>query len=156
MYISFAILAIMFAISIRSIRILSNPHRKSNSTFLNYSMKVLNTYNFLLTTILTFPFYFPLLALLACSSEDKNTSGFACFEGTFYIHFTLAIVGFIILLGTTLLLTLLSVDLNPWSKTPFAAPKSRLNLAKLLLKISVSVYFALDFKVKAFFLISFV
>ena len=39
------------------------------------------------------------------------------------------------------------IDLNPWSNVPFAAPQSRINLIKVLMKIGLCLYIILDYKV---------
>lgn len=147
LYVTFVLLVAMFAIGILGTAFISKFSYKADSSALNYSLKALNLYNFLLSTVLAFPFYFICIIIFACSNKNPMTQDLRCYEGIFFLHLVVAIISLLILLATSLILTFLSVDLNPWSKSPFAAPRSRVNLIKVLLKIAVCIYFALDYKV---------
>jgi len=152
LYLFFGFLVIMLVIAIINIKMLSSNNskkHKSSSAFLNYSLKALNVYNFLLTTILAFPFYFTFISIFACTWDNPLNSGMECYTGIFFLHWIVAFLSCLILFVSSLALTFLSVDLNPWSKSPFASPKSPINLIKLTLKILVSAYFVIDHKANA-------
>ena len=71
-----------------------------------------------------------------------------CYSGSYIGFVVVAVLGLISLIGTSLLFNLLYTDLNPCSTIPFAAPRSRLNLFKLALKIIVVIYTVADDKVR--------
>mmetsp|Transcript_28675 Transcript_28675/g.25656 ORF Transcript_28675/g.25656 Transcript_28675/m.25656 type:complete len:330 (-) Transcript_28675:1834-2823(-) len=69
-----------------------------------------------------------------------------CYSGSYIGFVVVAVLGLISLIATSLLFNLLYTDLNPCSTIPFAAPRSRLNLFKLALKIIVVIYTVADDK----------
>jgi len=90
------------------------------------------------------------MSTFICRSDDPIHDGLDCYKGTYFIHFIAALIGTIILLFMSFLSTILCIDLNPWSLAPFAAPRSRLNVLKLLAKIAVPIFFIVDYQVRFF------
>ena len=120
--------------------------KKKSSTIMTYSLRIFSFYGLLLTTITTIPFYNIFISIIYCNKESPISSGFECYTGLYYIHLSAAIIGCIILFVFSLVFTMLYIDLNPNSKIPFAAPQSRINLFRLLIKILLPLNFTVFFK----------
>jgi len=112
-----------------------------------YALKVLSSYMLLVSTILALPFFNIYLSSLICFDEDSIHGDSQCYQGIYFLHLIVAIVGFIIHFVTMILATSFYIDLNPWSTVPFAAPQSKINLMKVLIKIGVALYIILDYNV---------
>lgn len=117
---------------------------KKTSTVLAYSLKFLSIYGILLNTILAFPFYNIFIGALYCNSSDKIHGTLTCYSGQYWGHFAVGLIGIFVLLFTSFLFNILYIDLNPRSNIPFAAPQSRLNLLRMVLKIAVIIYTVID------------
>jgi len=138
----------MMAITISTMVIFVNRKdriNQTNSSTLDYSLKALSGYNLLLTTILAFPFFDIFMATFICRNDDDKHGDMECYKGIYFLHIVVAIIGMVILLVTTYIFGLLSMDLNPWSKVPYAAPGSRMNIIKLSFKILIILYVNLDY-----------
>ncbi len=82
-----------------------------------------------------------------CFDEDSIHSGMTCYQGIYFLHLIVGIIGFIMHFIMMIFATSFYIDLNPWSNVPFAAPQSRINLIKVLMKIGLCLYIILDYKV---------
>ncbi len=120
---------------------------QTNSSTLDYLLKALSGYNLLLTTILAFPFFHICMATFICRDDDDKHGDMECYKGIYFLHIVVALIGMVFLLITTYIFGLLSLDLNPWSKVPYAAPGSKVNVIKLVFKILIVLYINLDYKV---------
>jgi hypothetical protein len=120
--------------------------KKTTSTFLTYSIKILSLFALLLTSIATLPFYNIFISFIYCNSNNPASAAFTCYSGIYFLHLIIAVVGIILLTAYSLMFTMLYIDLNPSSAIPFAAPQSRLNLYRLVLKVLILVYVIIDFK----------
>jgi len=126
---------------------LTNTHKKT-STILAYSLKILSIYGLLLNTVFVLPFFNIFIAALFCKSDDRIHGDLTCYQGVYFAHLVVAIIGLIILFFTAVLFNMLYIDLNPCSVIPFAAPQSRLNLLRLALKIALAIYATVDVNVR--------
>ena len=122
-------------------------YKKKTSTFLTYSLKIFSLYALLLNTILTIPFFEIFIGTIFCNSDDNIHANMVCYSGLYFLHLTIAIFGMIFLISFTLMFTLLYIDINPNSTIPFAAPQSKLNLLKLIIKFLLPLYIVVDFNV---------
>ena len=112
-----------------------------NSATVIFCMKILNMYALCICTILTLPIFNIFWSFLLCYKESPMTQNFECYEGVYIVHLVVSIAGLALSLIFSLTFTLLYIDLNPCSQLPFAAPQSRLNVFRLLLKIVIPLWF---------------
>eukprot|EP01016_Furgasonia_blochmanni_P007672 TRINITY_DN13074_c0_g1_i1.p1 TRINITY_DN13074_c0_g1~~TRINITY_DN13074_c0_g1_i1.p1 ORF type:complete len:387 (-),score=108.36 TRINITY_DN13074_c0_g1_i1:34-1131(-) len=122
-----------------------NKSKKKSSTVLTYSIKLLSLYTLLICTVATIPLFDIFLTTIYCKTNFVVDVS-QCYSGIYYLHFIIAIFGLLILLIFSITFTLLYVDLNPNSTIPFAAPQSKINLFRLLMKIALPLYFVLDYQ----------
>lgn len=146
LYIVFAIiflnLLLFFFITFRI-----QKSRKKTSTILTYFIKIFSIYALLLNKILAIPFFNILLGTLICFEDDKLHGNLSCYSGIYFLHFVIALLGLIIQLFFSIFFHLLFIDLNPCSNLQFAAPQSRLNLIRLMIKLALPLYIIIDYKV---------
>jgi len=145
LYIVFIIQVIMVLLFLATAFQLARSKKKS-STITTYSLKVLSSYMLLLSTVFALPIFNVYLASLMCFDEDSIHTGLTCYQGIYFLHLVVGIIGFIIHFVMMILATSFYIDLNPWSNVPFAAPQSRINLIKVLMKIGLCLYIILDYK----------
>ena len=119
-----------------------------NSALVTYSMKILNFFAIAITTIFTLPFYNIFFSVIVCYNDSPISKNFQCYEGTYYIHFTVALIGLFLLVVFSVIFTMLYIDLNPCSQLPFAGPQSYLNQFRLIIKIVIPLWFIIDYKGK--------
>ena len=67
------------------------------------------------------PMYNIFMTTLACKKEFVVKEG-ECYDGIYFLHFTVALFGIISLLVLSTTGTLIYIDLNPNSTIPFASP----------------------------------
>ena len=127
--------------------------KKKSSTIVTYSLKVLSAMNILMSTVFSIPIFNIYLSSIICFDKDKIHTNVQCYQGIYFLHLATGILGLIISLIWFLMLTALYIDLNPWSTLPFAAPRSKLPLLRLLLKLVVIIYIILDYNVSNYFLL---
>jgi len=144
-YIFFAMQLIMLLLAIVTAIYLAKSKRKT-STVLTYSLKVLSVYGLLINHVLALPAFQLFINAMICNDEDSMHGGLKCYEGIYFFHLVMGIIGFITFFSTSILFCLLYNELNPYSKIPFASPQSKINLGKVLLKIVIPLYFTLDYK----------
>jgi hypothetical protein len=147
LYVVFGIQIIILFMGLFTTMRLVRNHKKT-STILAYSLKILSVYGLLLNTVFALPFYNIFIATLFCSTDDNIHGSLVCFEGAYFAHLVVAIVGLIILLFTSVLFNMLYIDLNPCSVIPFASPQSRLNLLRLALKVALAIFITVDINVR--------
>jgi ABC-type transport system involved in cytochrome c biogenesis permease subunit len=111
-----------------------------------YALKVLSSYMLLMSTVFALPIFNIYLSSLICFDEDSIHGDEQCYQGIYFLHLIVAIIGFVIHFVTMILATSFYIDLNPWSTVPFASPQSKINLVKVLIKIGVVLYIILDYK----------
>lgn len=122
--------------------------KNNNSTVHTYSVRILSVYGLLLTTVAALPSYNIFIAILYCNKKSPISKNFECYEGLYLLHFAVALLGCFVLLVFSAIFTLTYIELNPFSTIPFASPQSKLNLFKLLIKISLPIYTTLFFDSK--------
>jgi len=144
-YIFFAMQLIMLLLAIVTAIYLAKSKRKT-STVLTYSLKVLSVYGLLINHVLALPAFQLFINAMICNDDDNLHGGIQCYEGIYFFHLVMGIIGFITFFSVSILFCLLYNELNPYSKIPFASPQSKLNLGKVLLKIVIPLYFTLDYK----------
>jgi len=62
---------------------------------------------------------------------------YTCYEGFYWIHFTVAFLGLIVTFFFSLNISLFYIDTNLYSKKPFASPASKINVYKLFVKVAL-------------------
>lgn len=144
-YVFFAIQMIMLLLAIVTTIYLARSKRKT-STVLTYSLKVLSVYGLLINHVLALPAFQLFINAIICNEEDNLHGDLECYQGLYFLHLTLGIIGFLTFFSVSILFTLLFVELNPYSSISFATPLSKLNLGKILLKVIIPLYFTLDYK----------
>ena len=145
LYLVFSIQILSVLIAIGTAYLLSKSKKKS-STMVTYSLKILSSYMLLMSTVFALPVFNIYLSSLICFDEDFIHGDVKCYEGIYFLHLVIAIIGFIIHFVTMILATSFYIDLNPWSTVPFAAPQSKINLLKVLTKIAIVLYIVIDYK----------
>jgi len=142
---------IMLLLAVVTAIYLAKSKRKT-STVLTYSLKVLSVYGLLINHVLALPAFQLFINAMICNDDDNLHGGIQCYQGIYFFHLVMGIIGFITFFSVSILFCLLYNELNPYSKIPFASPQSKLNLGKILLKIVIPLYFTLDYKVTKDFL----
>jgi len=137
---------IMLLLGIVTTIYLARSKRKT-STVLTYSLKVLSVYGLLINHVLALPAFQLFITAIICNQEDNLHGDLECYQGIYFLHLTLGIIGFLTFFSVSILFSMLLVELNPYSSISFASPLSKLNLGKLLLKVIIPLYFTLDYKV---------
>ena len=145
-YVFFFIQLVMLLLMTGTAFVLAQSKRKT-STVLTYSLKTLSVYGLVINSLLIMPTFQMFVSIIICNSSDTIKRGNACYSGFYFFHFAVGIIGFIISFVVSLTFTLLYIELNPYSPIPFAAPQTKLNLGKLLLKLVIALYLALDYDV---------
>jgi len=72
-----------------------------------------------MNTFLTIPFFNILITTLYCRKESGNLT---CYEGIYFLHLSIVIVGRVLVVFLSWSFCILYIDLNPNNKIPFAAP----------------------------------
>lgn len=121
--------------------------KRKTSTVLTYSLKTLSVYGLLVNQVLALPSFHIFIVGMICNKDDGMHGDLKCYEGLYFFHLAVAIVGFLISFIVSILFTMLYIELNPSSKIPFATPLSKLPLGKLLLKLIIVLFFTLDYDV---------
>ena len=66
-----------------------------------------------MNTILTIPFFNILITTIYCSSDSMITQNMNCYQGIYFLHLSIAILGLILVFFLSWLFTILYIDLNP-------------------------------------------
>ena len=128
---------------------------KKSSTILTYSLRIISVYALLINTILTIPFFNSFFAVIYCSRNSPIHKNLDCYNGLYFLHLSMAILGLIIFISFSLLFTFLYIDLNPNSSIPFACSQSQTILFKLFLKFILPLYSTIDYDVNFTYIIFF-
>jgi hypothetical protein len=123
-----------------------NSSSKKPSTLLNYCLKFVSLFAVLLTTVLTIPFIEIFTASFYCHEQDPVHGDLECYKGIYFLHLTVAIIGAILFLGLLLLFLPFYIELNPFSKLPFASPSTNMPFFKLVMKLFAPIYITIDYK----------
>ncbi|EAR83935.1 PAS domain S-box protein (macronuclear) [Tetrahymena thermophila SB210] len=143
LYIVFIIQVIGIVLFIYQLLRASQKNKKS-STFSSYVTKLLSIYGILINTIAFIPFFNIFIQTLYCSTSIQTGQNLNCYNGIYFVHFSLAVLGMILLLLFTVLFLRLYIDLNPCSTLPFAQPQSQTSLVRTVLKILLPMYTTFD------------
>jgi hypothetical protein len=137
---------VLVAIMIYGIsRSLSSTSKKP-STILNYCLKMVSIFAVLLNTILLIPFLELFTSVFFCNKEDPVHGDLGCYQGIYYLDFAIALIGAFLLIGFLLIFLPFYIELNPFSKLPFASPRTNMPYFKLVMKVFLPVYFTIDFR----------
>ncbi len=112
-----------------------------------YLPKIMNVYAILITTVISLPLFDIFFNAIICRDDDHTNGNIACYQGIYWLHFLSGLLGLIMHSIISIGISILFIDLNPHSNSPFAAPKSRINLLKLALKAALPLYIYIDYKV---------
>jgi len=129
MYIVFGIQIITLLAMIYCLVVVSKKGRKSSSLF-GYSIRYLAFYGLFLTTIGLIPMYNSFMATAYCSTGTTIGAKLSCYEGIYFLHLAVSIIGLIFLSMFLFIFGKLYIDLNPCSTAPFAQTQTTNNLVK--------------------------
>lgn len=115
-------------------------HGKKKTTTQDYAFSILNLYAVASRTILPIPLYNLFLAFLVCETGSPIHSEFTCYQGIYYLHFFVALIGFILVVIFSFICALIYMDTYLNSVIPFASPPNKIPLFKLCIKIWLIVY----------------
>jgi len=146
LYIVFAIQIAVIVCSLLLTRSAYLNSRREGSVIV-YMPKILNIYAVLITTFLSLPIFDIFFNSLICRNNDSTHGDSTCYRDIYWLHFLAGLLGTIFHTIISIGICLLFIDLNPHSTSPFAGPKSRINLVKLALKAALPLYIHIDFKV---------
>ena len=144
LYVTFGIMILVLLLMI-GVMFMISREKKSTSTLLTYAIKILSLFAIILTTIGTVPFLNAFVAILYCVSSASASVNFQCYQGIYFLHVALSVIGLILLIIYSIVFNMLYIDLNPSSTIPFAAPQSRIGLYRLLLKTIIIIYIVTDY-----------
>ncbi|EGR31957.1 PAS domain S-box family protein [Ichthyophthirius multifiliis] len=111
---------------------------------LSYSCKFLSFYGTLVKTIQPLPFFDIFINILLCN--QKKFEDITCYNEMYFIQVVITILAIIIQFFFCFIFILLMNDINPFSKVSYASQPNYICQIKLILKILLSSYFALDHK----------
>lgn len=103
----------------------------------------MNYYAVLIITISTIPIYNIFIAVIFCFDDSRIPISMNCYEGVYFIHFTVALIGLMVFLAIAIIISLFYIDTNLASKLPFASPSSKFNVFRLFLKLVITSYYLL-------------
>ena len=146
MYLVFVINIISLLVSI-FIGIKLQYTSKKSSTILTYALKMMSIYASLLNTVLVIPFFNAFFSIIFCSENSLIHKEIICYNGIYYWHLSVSILGIILLIFFSFLFSILFIDINPNSTLPFASPQTYTIFYKLFLKIFLPLYFTIDYQV---------
>ena len=123
---------------------ISQRNSSSSSSIMRYCLKILSLCGILVNTILTLPIFNVYISTIICKSESSINANTQCYSGAQIAHMVLAIIGLLIYFFFCILFNLFLIELNPFSKAPFAAPQSKSNFLRTVLKFVLPLYTTLD------------
>lgn len=106
----------------------------------------------LMTFWLALPMFHIYLAVIICQDDNKVHGDLVCYQGTYFVHLIVAILGIISLFLLTISTIVFFSDLNPFSNTPHASPQGRTEIYRLYLKFILALFAVLVHSVKNFLL----
>jgi len=122
-------------ILVASYYILSKAH-KSKSAILRF----VNTSAILTTYWLALPIFQIYLTALICVDDRQANGDLVCYKGIYFLHFVIALIGFLTHVGTSVLVMLFFCDLNPFSTAGHASPQNRPQLYRLWIKLVLALF----------------
>jgi len=97
--------------------------------------------------VLALPIFHIYLAVLVCNDESKVRGDLVCYEGIYFLHFIVALLGIAIQMFIAIPSILYSCDLNPFSSAPYASTQNRPLLYRLYMKLLLPLFLVLTAKV---------
>ncbi|KAL4466115.1 hypothetical protein ABPG74_004352 [Tetrahymena malaccensis] len=143
LYIVISINLITLLIALYCSYTVSHKHKKSSSIF-NYFIKYLWLYGLFANTIGYIPMINIYFSTFYCNSSTDLGTSLGCYKSNYFIHLSIAIVGFILFVILQTVFYKLYIDLNPCSKNPYAHPQSINDVVKLVLKTALPIYTTFD------------
>ncbi|KAL4441102.1 hypothetical protein ABPG74_002052 [Tetrahymena malaccensis] len=144
-YIFLGILILFTLIAYYVYRQMQKSPRKlgTQSTLLNWSLKLLYIYSSLQITVLPQNFLSIFLNFIQCNNT-RYMAGFTCYQGMELVHLPFAVIGFCLFIFHTVVCHIYFNDSNPNSKFPLAQPETLSHFLKLGLKFLLQYYYILD------------
>ncbi|KAL4464830.1 hypothetical protein ABPG74_011391 [Tetrahymena malaccensis] len=144
-YFCFGINFFMFLVFIAAgIALRKKQKNKQVSGFVIYGLKLLSFFGILVKTVQPLPFFDIFLNVIVCQSS--KFTDIQCYSGLYFIYVTLSVIGLLIQVFFSFIFNMTMIDMNPFSKLPFATPPNSMTEIKLLLKFILCLYFAIDYK----------
>lgn len=97
--------------------------------------------------VLALPIFHIYLAVIVCNSENKVRGDLVCYEGIYFLHLIVALLGIAIQLCFSILTIIYCCDLNPFSTAPSASTQNRPLLYRLYKKLLLPLFLVLTTKV---------
>jgi hypothetical protein len=119
-------------------------HGKKKSTTEEYAFSILNLYAMALLTCLPLPFYNVLMSFAFCDNTQPIMRNFVCYEGIYYLHFSTAVLGMILLSIFSVICNLIYIRTSPCSTAPFASPPTKLNIIKWVYKVAIMLFYTIS------------
>ena len=119
MYIVFGVQVITLLAMLYCLVVVNKKGRKSSSLF-GYAIRYLAFYGLFLTTIGLMPMYNSFMATAYCNTDTELGAKLSCYEGIYFLHLAVSIIGLIFLSTFLFIFGKLYIDLNPCSTAPFA------------------------------------
>ena len=103
-------------------------------------IQLINISTGLMNSMFAIPIFQICLAFLACNQNKYMSQSFMCFEGTYFLHFIVALVSLLLHIFNSVLYHIFYQDPNPFSSHPYAIPFTRQSYIKPLLKVLLPLY----------------
>lgn len=87
-------------------------NRKNTSTLFLYTVKFCSIFFVCLNSILSLPFFNIFVATLYCNDKAPFSQGFTCYEGLYFLHISISLIGLLIYFFFITIFGYLLVDLK--------------------------------------------
>src|SRR5690349_9442849 len=102
--------------------ILFKRNRQKISRNMHIFLKISSVAVIIANTLLVLPLCHLYFSVLICYDDNRVYEGIQCFEGTHIIHSFVSVLGLLMLTVSSVIFSLLFVDMNPFSSFPLCAP----------------------------------
>lgn len=120
--------------------ILFKRNRQKISRNMYIFLKISSIVAIIVNTFLVLPLCHLYFSVLICYDDNRIYEGLECFEGTHILHSFVSILGLLMLTISSVIFSLLFIDMNPFSSFPLSAPHSRIPFYKFCLKFLLPLY----------------
>ena len=146
LYVFFALQLLCFVLFFY---ILSKPHNSTSqrsrgqSTILKFLDKTVISTSY----VQALPMFQIYLTVLICVDEREVYGDLTCYEGTYFVHFVIALLGLLMHSIISVTVIIFTSDFNPFSNHPYATPQNRPQLYRLFIKFLLPLFALLTYSV---------
>lgn len=97
--------------------------------------------------VLALPIFHVYIAVIVCNDENKVRGDLVCYEGIYFLHLIVALLGIAIQLCFAILSIIYCCDLNPFSPATHASTQNRPLIYRLYKKLLLPLFLVLTTKV---------